>query len=55
MESNTATVSAQLASVYSNPFQASRLSFAGEEIIIPGRIEDLENDVIYSIEEERED
>uniref|UniRef100_A0A1I7V506 MFS domain-containing protein n=2 Tax=Caenorhabditis tropicalis TaxID=1561998 RepID=A0A1I7V506_9PELO len=33
----------------------SRVSYAGEEIIIPGRIEDLENDVIYSIEEERED
>lgn len=33
----------------------SRLSFAGEEIIIPGRIEDLENDVIYSIEEEKEE
>ncbi|UMM11677.1 hypothetical protein L5515_000844 [Caenorhabditis briggsae] len=33
----------------------SRVSYAGEEILIPGRIEDLENDVIYSIEEERED
>lgn len=36
-------------------FQVSRVSYAGEEIVIPGRIEDLENDVIYSIEEERED
>ncbi|CAI2315657.1 unnamed protein product [Caenorhabditis sp. 36 PRJEB53466] len=35
--------------------KASRVSYAGEEIIIPGRIEDLENDVIYSIEEEKED
>ncbi|KAF1768984.1 hypothetical protein GCK72_000797 [Caenorhabditis remanei] len=33
----------------------SRVSYAGEEIIIPGRIEDLENDVIYSIEEEGEE
>ncbi|CDO41150.1 MFS domain-containing protein [Caenorhabditis elegans] len=35
--------------------KVSRVSYAGEEIVIPGRIEDLENDVIYSIEEERED
>ncbi|CAI5437737.1 unnamed protein product [Caenorhabditis angaria] len=32
--------------------KVSRVSYAGEEIILPTRLEDLENDVIYSIEEE---